>query len=196
MGKGWYNFVKEFMESEKGHLLKENIQKTQSEFNTLVYPNKKDIFAAFNACPLEKLQAVIVAYEPYKKNCANGFAMGFNGDGKIPSSAVMLYNKWENEVADGLDLMFDMSLRELSGKGILFLNLALTTASHETHIAKWKDFSLFLLRKLIKEKPEVIYVAFDKRVLGIEAIVKDRLMKIDDGMPFSRIQKELNISLN
>ena len=183
------------MLSKDGEILKENIQNSFSEFNNTSFPEKKNIFAAFRACPLEDLEAVIVAYEPFKKSCANGLAMGFNGGGKIPSSSVILYNKWENEIMDGLDLMYDYSLKELSSKGILFLNLALTVSSKESHISLWKDFSLFLLRKLKEKKPDIIYVPFDDRAKGIEAIVGDNLLKIEDGMPFLRIQKELKRSL-
>ena len=55
--------------------------------NELVYPHPKSIFRAFDLCPFEKVEVVILGQDPYHgHNQANGLSFAVNDGVKLPPS--------------------------------------------------------------------------------------------------------------
>jgi len=75
---------------------------------------------------------------------------------------MFLFTEYEQTVMRGLDLMFDYSLGEFADKGILMLNLALTTEDSKIHVKEWMGFTKNLINTLKKHNPDLLYVIIGK----------------------------------
>ncbi len=191
-GDEWYELLKDCLKSDYFNNLGIFLNERRGSFNVNVYPNKENIFKAFKSTPLDSVRCVIIGYEPYKKDYANGLAFGYNGEGELPKSSRFIFTEYEHTIMRGLDLMYDYSLDSFSKKGILMLNLALTTESNNSHIKHWQEFTKYLLKKLNQIKPDLLYVIMDKRAMvckgllpkyistGSSVLYTDIFLKIED----------------
>ena len=61
---------------------------------TVVYPVAKNIFRAFDLCPLDNVKVVIIGQDPYHGvNQANGLAFSVNDDLRLPPSLQNIYKE-------------------------------------------------------------------------------------------------------
>ena len=85
ISKSW----KEILDSEFNSEYFETLIKT-IDFNyenKVCYPDKKNIFSAFNHCDFNDLKVVIIGQDPYhSENQANGLAFSVHSNVKIPPS--------------------------------------------------------------------------------------------------------------
>lgn len=61
--EGWYNLLKDYLESEEFRKLGFFIQQRRNSFNVNVFPEKENVFKAFKECPLENLKVVIIGQD-------------------------------------------------------------------------------------------------------------------------------------
>jgi len=93
--KQWYNFLKEELESSYFRNIQDYLKK---EIFT-VYPQKEDIFKAFELCPLDDLKVVILAQDPYHNpKQANGLAFSVNEGIKLPPSLQNIFQELNNDL--------------------------------------------------------------------------------------------------
>lgn len=164
-GKGWYNLLHEYLESEEFVNLGRFLNKRRKMFNVEVYPNKENIFRAFKLCSIGKLKVVIIGQDPYPtRGNANGLAFAYVGDGNIPKSLQNIYKEFENDVKNGLDLDFDYTLESWAKQGILLINTALTVEKDNagSHMELWNNFTVYLLKQLAKNHVGIVYVCWGK----------------------------------
>ena len=188
IGEGWYNLMSEYLESDDFKKIGKFIQGRRAGFNMQVSPEQNDIFRAFKECPLDKTKCIVLGYEPYGKSYDNGLAFGYNGDGPLPKALNNIHWMYENEIWEGLDLMFDYSLMDFSKKGILMLNISLTVDNEGSHINTWKGFTMNLIRALAKSNPEIKYFFWDKRALVVKNLIKTQDNKELSVKPFLEIE--------
>jgi len=183
-----------YIKSNNYKKLGDFILNRQSKFNVKIYPEYKNIFRAFRECPLSTLKCVIIGYSPYPNNFSNGLAFGYNGDGPMPRSIIKIHKFYENDICNGLDLMFDYSMIQFSKKGILMLNLALTTEKNKSHIKEWINFTKYLLTALHNEKPDLLYVVWDKRAENVKNFIKSKNIIFGiNNKSFSEIEEKTGI---
>ena len=72
LGEGWALKLRDTLKDPYMQKLMEFLQ-TEYALNT-VYPEKKDVFKAFKACPWDDLKIVILGQDPYYNGDANGMA--------------------------------------------------------------------------------------------------------------------------
>lgn len=162
-GEGWYELLKDCLESEYFKKLGLFLNERRNTFNVNVFPPKDDIFKAFTLCPLEKTKVILIGMDPYPtKNHANGLAFAYTGDGPIPRSLANIFKEWENDIKNGLDLFFDYSLESWAKQGILLINTALTVeeGKPDSHTKQWRKFTNHLFERLAEEKVGLVYVCW------------------------------------
>lgn len=96
----------------------------------VIYPERKNIFHAFELTPLEKVKVVIFGQDPYhEKGQAMGLAFSVPDNIKTPPSLLNIYKEIEDEYNT---LIFDKSgdLTYLAEQGVLLINTILTVREH------------------------------------------------------------------
>lgn len=137
-----------------------------------VYPESKNVFKAFQLCPLDKnLKVVIIGQDPYHTpGMANGLA--FSVDSKTycdyPPSLKNILNEMEN------DLGFPAGLRsgdlsDLAEQGVLLLNSCLTVekgnAGSHSNIG-WQNFTIKAL-SLLRKKNDLVIIRWGKHAENV-----------------------------
>lgn len=128
--------------------------------NHVIYPELKNIYKAFELCPLSIMKVVILGQDPYHtKGAANGVA--FSTCGRLQPSLRNIYNLLEKE-----GFSVNKSSGDLSSwckQGVFLLNTALTVregtpGSHlsEKENGPWENFTKQILRFIDKEKEKLV----------------------------------------
>ena len=146
-------------------------------------PEYKNIFKAFNLCPLEKLKVVILGYDPYpQKGVATGIAFGNKPETKVlsPSLEVLKEALISPELPHYDNPRFDVTLESWARQGVLLLNAALTTEVGKTgsHINLWRPFISTTLRNLSNYTTGIIYVLLGQQAQSFEPYIDRRFQNI------------------
>lgn len=124
------------------------------------FPKGNDIFAAFDYCPFDKLEVVILGQDPYHgDNQANGLCFSVKDNIKMPPSLVNIFR----EIRDDLDKPFPETgnLERWAKQGVLLLNATLTVRAHQagSHQGKgWEKFTDAVISKISAEKENVVFL--------------------------------------
>lgn len=124
-----------------------------------IYPAPKNIFNAFNLCPLDKVKVVIIGQDPYHEP---GQAMGlcFSVPNGItpPPSLVNIYKEIESDL--GCKSKTHGDLTDWANQGVLLLNSTLTVMAHNaaSHAGRgWEQFTDAVIRAVAKQD-NVVYM--------------------------------------
>jgi len=129
--------------------------------NSICYPPKDLIFNAFNKCPLNKLNVVIIGQDPYHgPNEANGLCFSVNDGITIPPSLKNIYK----EIALDLDTVFapiNGDLEHWAKQGVLLLNATLSVeankaASHQK--MGWETFTDAVIDYISTNKENIVFL--------------------------------------
>lgn len=128
--------------------------------NHVVYPPEKEIFAAFDMCPLENLKVVILGQDPYHgAGQANGLCFSVNDGIKTPPSLMNIFKELQQDI--GKPLPNTGNLLRWAQQGILLLNATLTVranspASH--HNKGWEVFTDRVIEIASQKKENVVFI--------------------------------------
>jgi uracil-DNA glycosylase len=136
-------------------------QLTAEYQNTICYPPKELVFAAFDCCELDDLKLVIIGQDPYHgEGEANGLAFSVNDGVKIPPSLRNIYR----ELNDDLDQLFmptSGNLEKWAKQGVLLLNAGLTVqkdqANSHKHL-KWNLFTDAVIQEISTQKEGIVFM--------------------------------------
>lgn len=129
-----------------------------------VYPPAKNIFRAFDLCPLDKVKVVIVGQDPYHgAKQANGLSFSVNDGIALPPSLQNIYKEIHNDLG-----IFPLSSGDLSRwarQGVLMLNSVLTVlanspASHGK--MGWEQFTDAAIQALNAKRSHIVYLLWGK----------------------------------
>jgi len=133
----------------------------KSEYGThKCYPPGKEIFAAFDHCPFDKVEVVIIGQDPYHgPGQANGLCFSVHDGVAFPPSLQNIFR----EIQDDLGQSFPQSgnLERWADQGVLLLNAVLTVRAHEaaSHQGKgWETFTDAVIQKISDEKNNVVFL--------------------------------------
>ena len=108
-----------------------------------VYPAPKNIFNAFNLCPLDKVKVVIIGQDPYHEpGQAHGLCFSVLPPTAIPPSLVNIYKEIESDL--GRKSVTNGDLTHWAEQGVLLLNSTLTVRAHAaaSHTGRgWEQFT-------------------------------------------------------
>lgn len=148
------------------------------------YPAKRDVFRAFSVTPLEKVEIVVLAQDPYHDtseldSCrATGLCLSVDSHDSTPPSLRNIMKELENTYP-GISISGGGSLVNWAMQGVLLLNAALTVNPGEpaSHLKSgvWDGFHTRLFRFLAEKRPGCIYVFIG----SWEGKAKDFEKKID-----------------
>ena len=139
----------------------ELISFVKSEYSGgVVYPAGKNIFRAFDRCPLDNLKVVIIGQDPYHgPGQANGLCFSVNDGIAFPPS---LQNIFKEVHADtGADIPLSGNLDRWAEQGVLLLNAVLTVRAHQaaSHAGRgWEQFTDAVVRAIAERKEGVVYM--------------------------------------
>ncbi len=139
----------------------------------IVYPPAAKIFAAFDACPFDKVKVVILGQDPYHgAGQANGLSFSVNPGVRIPPSLVNIFKEVTNDT--GAPIPADGDLSRWAQQGVLLLNATLTVeadkaGSHQGH--GWEQFTDEVIRRLSRDREHLVFILW-----GSYAIRKSELI--------------------
>lgn len=138
----------------------ENFLYAEKSMNAEVFPENKEIFAAFNNTPLSKLKVVIIGQDPYPTpGHAHGLAFSVLPDiYKLPKSLINIYKELESDLKIRCDSGY---LGSWASQGVLLLNSILTVEKGKpgSHANKgWETFTDDVINKINTRTRGIVFV--------------------------------------
>lgn len=152
------------------HLLQEEFDKpyfeeltrfVREEYATnTIYPAGKNIFRAFDKCPVDKLKVVIIGQDPYHgPGQANGLCFSVNDGVPFPPSLQNIFKEISSDI--GIPAPQSGNLDRWAEQGVLLLNAVLTVKAHQaaSHAGKgWEQFTDAVVRIINERKEGLVYM--------------------------------------
>lgn len=126
-----------------------------------VYPQPKNIFRAFDLCPFEEVEVVILGQDPYHgPRQANGLSFAVEEDVPIPPSLQNIFKEIQKEFGRPL-VHTSGDLSRWATQGVLLLNATLTVraraaGSHQTR--GWEEFTGAAIKALSQEREHLVFM--------------------------------------
>ncbi|MFA5770393.1 MAG: uracil-DNA glycosylase [Patescibacteria group bacterium] len=129
-----------------------------------VYPPAKDIFRAFDLCPLDKVKVVIVGQDPYHgEKQANGLSFAVNDGITLPPSLKNIHKEIQSDL--GITPLPSGDLSRWAKQGVLMINSVLTVAANSpaSHKTKgWEKFTDTVIKTLNDNRKNIVYLLWGK----------------------------------
>lgn len=137
----------------------------KSEYQkTTVYPHPKNIFRAFDLCPVDKVKVVILGQDPYHgPNQAHGLCFSVKDPVPPPPSLVNIYKELSTDVGKAIPQTGDLS--HWAKQGVLLLNATLTVRAHQagSHQKKgWEQFTDAAIKYLSDNREDLVFLLWGK----------------------------------
>ncbi len=124
------------------------------------YPAGKDIFAAFDSCPLDKLKVVIIGQDPYHgAGQANGLCFSVHDGITHPPSLRNIFKEQETDLNKPYPTSGDLS--HWAKQGILLINATLTVRAHQaaSHQKQgWETFTDAVIKEISDKKENIVFL--------------------------------------
>ncbi|HHD6510012.1 TPA: uracil-DNA glycosylase [Staphylococcus aureus] len=136
----------------------------EKEYSTaIVYPDRENIYQAFDLTPFENIKVVILGQDPYHgPNQAHGLAFSVQPNAKFPPS---LRNMCK-ELADDIGCVRQTPhLQDWAREGVLLLNTVLTVRQGEANSHRdigWETFTDEIIKAVSDYKEHVVFILWGK----------------------------------
>ena len=144
--------------------MNEVLQKLKFVDKSVLCPEYKNIFKAFNKCPYRNLRLVVLGQDPYpQKDIATGIAFANKESTSeyelSPSLKVIKESVINYEVPHNL-VTFAPTLEDWEEQGVLLLNTSLTCRVNESgsHSLLWRPFVSALLRNISMDNTGIVFL--------------------------------------
>ena len=125
-----------------------------------VYPNKSDIFKAFELCPFDQTKVIILGQDPYHRlNQAHGLSFSVKKGMIIPPSLLNIFKEIKRDL--GKEIPHDGYLVHWAKQGVLLLNVILTVGARQPGSHKylgWEFFTDHVIRHLSDNKKKLVFI--------------------------------------
>lgn len=154
-----------------------------------IYPAPKNIFNAFNLCPLSDVRVVIIGQDPYHEpGQAHGLCFSVLPPTPVPPSLKNIYKEIESDL--GRPSKTNGDLTYWANQGVLLLNATLTVrahaaASHAGH--GWEQFTDAVIRECSRHD-NIVYMlwgSFAQKKAQIVDASKNLVLKSAHPSPLS-----------
>jgi len=126
----------------------------------LIYPPSEFVFQAFNACPWEQLNVVILGQDPYiNPGQAHGLSFSVPDGIPKPPSLQNIFKEIRSEF--GQEVPVSGNLLRWAEQGVLLLNSVLTVQAglSNSHSGKgWEKFTDAVIRTISEEKDGIVFL--------------------------------------
>ncbi len=125
-----------------------------------VYPDKNDIFKAFELCPFHQTKVIILGQDPYHgPGQAQGLSFSVPEGMKHPPSLINIFKEIESD----LQISYPMSgnLERWAKQGVLLLNATLTVRAHEagSHQKQgWEAFTDDVIKEISVKCTDIVFL--------------------------------------
>lgn len=155
-----------------------------------IFPKGKEIFKAFDLCPVDKTKVVIIGQDPYHgKGQAHGLCFSVKDGVKIPPSLRNIYKELNEDI--GKPIPETGNIEYWAKQGVLMLNATLTVRAGQagSHQGKgWETFTDTVIEKISKEKENLVFLlwgAYAQKKGQIINSEKHYVLKSAHPSPFS-----------
>lgn len=169
--EGWRNILAEQWEMPYFKTLTDFVRTQYA--TTTVYPPASKIFAAFDACPFDKVKVVILGQDPYHgPGQANGLCFSVNPGVPFPPSLINIFKEVSSDT--GAAAPSDGDLSRWARQGVFMLNSVLTVeqgraASHASR--GWETLTDATIAALSANREHLVFLLW-----GSYAINKGKLI--------------------
>lgn len=129
-----------------------------------VFPPAKNIFRAFDLCPIDQVKVVIVGQDPYHgEKQANGLSFAVNDGINPPPSLKNIFKEIQNDL--GITTLSSGDLSRWACQGVLMLNSVLTVAANMPASHKergWEKFTDAAIKSLNENRKNIVYMLWGK----------------------------------
>ena len=141
--------------NELVHFLRE--EKANKE---IIYPPEKQIFAAFENTPFDKVKVVILGQDPYHgEGQANGLCFSVAPGVRVPPSLKNIFKELNRDL--NVDIPVDGDLSAWTSQGVLLLNATLTVRANQaaSHQKKgWENFTDAVIKSISENRDNVVFM--------------------------------------
>lgn len=124
------------------------------------FPPGKQIFAAFDHCPFNNVEVVIIGQDPYHgAGQAHGLCFSVNDGISFPPSLRNIFQEISNDL--GKPIPSSGNLERWAAQGVLLLNAVLTVreGQAESHKGKgWEKFTDAVIQQISDKKENVAFM--------------------------------------
>ena len=125
-----------------------------------IYPAPKNIFNAFNLCPLDSVKVVIIGQDPYHEpGQAHGLCFSVESGVDLPPSLINIYKEIESDL--GRKSITNGDLTAWANQGVLLLNATLTVRAHmaASHVGHgWETFTDAVIKTVAQNRKNIVYM--------------------------------------
>ncbi len=125
-----------------------------------VYPPAGRIFAAFDACPFDKVKVVILGQDPYHgPGQANGLCFSVAPGVAIPRSLVNIFKEVSDDTGAPMPANGDLS--RWAEQGVLLLNATLTVRAHSAGSHQgmgWEELTDRVIERLNADCSGLVFI--------------------------------------
>ena len=157
LNQDWLNILNDSCIKNYFEKIIDNVNKKYMD--KVVYPERDNIFRAFNLTPFDKVKVVIIGQDPYHgEGEANGLAFSLNDDVRITPSLRNIFKELES------DLKIKRENKDLSGwakQGVLLLNAILTVEKDRPLSHKdlgWEKITDYIIKYISDNKEKVVFI--------------------------------------
>jgi uracil-DNA glycosylase len=158
--------------------------------NYVVYPPGTHIFSAFNLCPFDKVNVVIIGQDPYHgPNQANGLCFSVADGIKPPPSLQNIFKEIKQDL--GLEIPSSGNLEHWAEQGVLMLNATLTVRAKQagSHQKKgWEEFTDNTILTLSEKKENLVFLLWGRFAQNKAQLIDSEnhhILKAPHPSPFS-----------
>ncbi len=179
---GWADFLKGFLRSgDFDNIVKFLVQENES--GRRFTPALKQLFTAFELCPVDSVKVVLIGQDPYPQpRVADGMAFSCSNTQKPEASLRYMLRAIESTVPIEQRLEVDdiskCNLDRWAKQGVLLLNTALTTEVTKTgkHTDIWRPFLEYVIDMLNFKQSGLVWVLMGKQAQSFDGIIGDHHM--------------------
>ena len=150
------------------------------------YPSGKNIFAALDNCPLNKLKVVIIGQDPYHgRGQANGYCFSVPKGVNPPPSLINIFRELEKDL--NIAIPDNGDLTRWSNQGVLLLNSTLTVrenlaGSHQNR--GWEIFTDKVIETISSNKANIVFLLWGSYAKNKSKLIdKNKHLILTSGHP-------------
>lgn len=171
---GWATKLRGFIQSSDFDKILETLYK-ERENGKRFTPPLKQVFSAFENCPVNDLKVIMIGQDPYPHfGVADGMAFSCSNTMKPQPSLNKMFEAINNTVyTDYPNYDMDPNLTRWANQGVLLLNTALTCRVDQvgSHYDIWKDFIMYVIDILNFTGSGLIFVLMGKQAQELEDMI-------------------------
>ncbi|PID32654.1 uracil-DNA glycosylase [Candidatus Saccharibacteria bacterium] len=154
----WREFVENEAQKSYFRQLMNRVDAEREKYD--IYPERKDMFSCFGACPLDKLKVVIIGQDPYHgPGQAHGMSFSVRPGVAQPPSLKNIFKELNTDI--GCDIPESGFLWPWGERGVLMMNTSWSVrrsqpGSHANY--GWMEFSENLLEMLNQLDRPIVFI--------------------------------------